>query len=77
MISRTGLWLAAAGVASGIPLALWTGRFTASLLFGLTPSDPSTLAAAIVVMVAVVLLAAYLPARRATLIDPATALKHE
>jgi ABC-type antimicrobial peptide transport system permease subunit len=69
--------LGAAGVALGLVIALSASRFIASLLFRLTPYDPGALAAAVSVMLAVVLLAGYLPALRATRIDPLVALRRE
>jgi macrolide transport system ATP-binding/permease protein len=48
-----------------------------SLLFGVEPNDPLTLAAGACVLVVAALVAAYLPARRATAVDPVTALRHE
>jgi len=69
--------LGAAGVACGLLLALVAGRLVTTLLFGLTPYDPSALAAAVLAMIAVALLAGYLPALRATRIDPLLALKRE
>jgi ABC-type antimicrobial peptide transport system permease subunit len=48
-----------------------------SLLFGVEPTDPATLAAGAGVIVAAALAAAYIPARRATRIEPVTALRHE
>jgi predicted permease len=69
--------LGAAGVLFGLVIALAAGRFVASLLFGLTPYDPGALAAAASAMLAVALLAGYLPALRATRIDPLVALRRE
>jgi len=70
-----------AGLAAGIVAALLAVRFTASfiseLLFGLTAADAANVAAAIVVMIVVALAACVLPARRATRIDPLTAIRHE
>jgi predicted permease len=77
MILRRSLWLVAIGVAVGIPAALLAARPLSSLLFGLAPTDPVTIAAGVVVLVATGLLAAYLPARRASDIDPITALRNE
>lgn len=67
----------AIGLAAGLPLALWLGRFLESQLFGLTARDPAVLAAAIVVLMLAVLAATCVPARRATRVDPVEALRHE
>jgi len=77
MVLRQALALAVAGVAVGVPLALWSSRYIGSLLYGLTPRDPVTIAVTGMVLVAVASLAGYLPARRAALVDPARALKQE
>jgi putative ABC transport system permease protein len=71
------LWLACIGIASGVPAGLLGARAISSMLFGLGPSDPMTVALATMVMVAVTVLAAYLPARRAALLDPLLALRYE
>ena len=77
MILRQALVLALVGIAVGLPISLWTGRFFGSLLFGLSPRDPVTLTVAAALLVGVASLAGYLPARRATLVDPAVALKQD
>ena len=77
MILRQAIALAAFGVAAGIPLALWTGSYVSTLLFGLTPRDPLTLATTAAMLIAVASLAGYLPARRAAMADPAAALKQD
>ena len=69
--------MALVGIAAGTALALAGGRFVRSLLFDVTPVDPPTLAAAIVFMFAVSLVAGYLPARRASRLDPLRALREE
>jgi predicted permease len=70
-------WLGVAGVTIGLLLALAGGRFVSSLLFGLTPYDPVAIGIAATAMIAVALLAGYLPALRATRIDPLVALRRE
>jgi predicted permease len=77
MVLHRAVLLAFAGVAIGMPLALWSGRFVSSLLFGLTPRDPITLVSTALLLVIVACAAGYLPARRAALVDPALALKQE
>jgi len=68
-------WMAAIGIAIGVGLAFLLGEFGRALLFGLTPTDPLVPAAAVLVLSAIVLVAAYWPARRAAMIDPMTALR--
>ena len=66
-----------AGIAAGSVLTLLTSRLLAIWLFGVRPSDPATLAAAIAVLLAVALPASYLPARCAAKVDPIVALRYE
>lgn len=66
-----------AGLLLGLPFALAATRSLESFLFGVKPLDPLALAAAILLIAALSLLAGYLPARRATKIDPIRALRHE
>ncbi|MBI4874025.1 MAG: ABC transporter permease [Acidobacteria bacterium] len=77
MVLRRGLVLAAAGVALGLAGTLATGRLLASFLFGVRPADPLTLAAVAVLMLSVAGAASFVPARRATRLDPVAALRHE
>jgi predicted permease len=77
MVLRRALLLAAGGVALGIPLSLWSGRFIAAQLVGVTTRDPAAFVAGAAILIAVAGLAGYIPARRATLIEPAAALKQE
>jgi ABC-type antimicrobial peptide transport system permease subunit len=63
------------GVAAGAALSLWASRFVASLLYGLEPRDPATFVTAAVVLCAIGLLAGWLPARRASRIDPTAVLR--
>ncbi len=69
--------LAAMGVGVGLAGAFYLTRQVQSQLFGLSPHDPATLAGAVTILLAVALLAGFIPARRATTIDPLVALKAE
>jgi len=77
MVMGQGARLAGLGVAIGILGAIALTRLMTSLLFGITPTDPATFIAVAVLMVAVVLLACFVPARRATKVDPTVALRYE
>jgi predicted permease len=77
MVLRETLLLVLAGVGLGVPAALLATRLTASFLFGLKPGDPVVLASAVIALAAVALLAGYLPAHRASRLDPMTALRYE
>ena len=77
LILREALLLLLAGIAVGAPLIVAVTRLAKTLLFGLTPTDPVSLGLAALLLIAVTLLAGYLPARRATKIDPIAALRHE
>ena len=74
---RRALAWTTAGIVMGIPLALTASRTAESLLFGLNPMDMVTLSAAAVLMLALGALAAYIPARRASHVDPIVALRYE
>ena len=65
------------GVVVGVPVVFATTRFASTLLFGLTPTDPVSLGLAGLLMFAVAFIAGYLPARRATKVDPLVALHYE
>jgi ABC-type antimicrobial peptide transport system permease subunit len=67
--------LVAAGIVIGAGLSLWAAKFVATLLYGLQPRDPATLVGAAVVLGAVGLVAGWLPAHRASRIDPAEVLR--
>jgi ABC-type antimicrobial peptide transport system permease subunit len=77
MVMRESMLLVGAGTVIGLVAALAAGRLVATLLFGLAPRDPYTMAAAVAVMVFVSALAGYLPARRAARVDPMVALHDE
>jgi predicted permease len=77
MIIAQGLRMTAAGLVIGIAAALALTRLVSSQLFGITPFDPLTFAVAALVLLTAALAASYFPARRATRVDPMTALRYE
>jgi ABC-type antimicrobial peptide transport system permease subunit len=77
LVLREALWQVAVGVLIGVPLALAGARLITSLLFGVQATDPVTISISALVMLAVALLAGYIPARRATKVDPLVALRTE
>jgi putative ABC transport system permease protein len=72
-----GMVLAVLGLAVGVPAALALTRLLTNLLYGVQPGDPATLLAVSVTLAGVTFLASYLPARRATKVDPVVALRYE
>ncbi len=77
MVLGETLLLMGAGLAIGLPAALAAARFIAATLAGVSPSDPRTLAVVSLVMLAVGLLAGFIPAARASRVDPMSALRQE
>jgi putative ABC transport system permease protein len=77
MVVSEGLFLTIAGLAVGTLAAFWLTRLLESLLFGIVPRNPVTFAASSLLLSAVAVLASYIPAVRATRIDPMAALRHE
>jgi predicted permease len=77
MVVGTSLRLALAGVTIGVVLAIVAARFISTLLFGIQPTDPATLGGVAVVLLATSAFAAWVPARRATTVDPMIALRAE
>jgi predicted permease len=77
MVLREALWMAVAGVALGIVSALWLARFISTMLYGLQPFDPLSIAGAAALLLCIALLAGFVPARRASRIDPIQALRHD
>jgi putative ABC transport system permease protein len=74
MFLRQGLRLMATGIALGVVVAFVLTRVMSALLFGIAPTDPTTYASVSAALAAVGLLATYLPARRASRVDPVVAL---
>jgi predicted permease len=77
MVLGEASWLAIAGVAVGLGAALLLTRFLKTMLFGLKPTDPLTILGAGATLFAVALLAGFIPARRASRVEPMQALRHE
>jgi ABC-type antimicrobial peptide transport system permease subunit len=77
LICKQGLRLAGVGLAAGLALALGATRLMSKVLFGVSPTDPLTFASIMTILAVVALLACYLPARRATKVDPMVALRYE
>ena len=77
MVLREVLVLAAAGLTISVPAALGASKFVESFLFGMKPNDPLALTLAVAILLGAALLAGYVPARKASRIDPMTALRHE
>jgi putative ABC transport system permease protein len=74
LVMKEGLWQALAGIIAGAILALAAARAMAGLLFGVTSTDPLTFAGVAILLLATAVVACYVPARRATKVDPMVAL---
>ena len=77
LVMRDAAIVLVVGIATGLLGAIWITRLVKGLLYGLTPNDPWTIALAVAAMVAVALLATWIPARRAMRVDPMVALRYE
>lgn len=77
MILRESTWLAAAGVVVGVGASLVLARLVKSMLYGIQPYDPMSVGGAVLILMAVALLAGWIPARRAAGVQPMEALRHE
>jgi predicted permease len=77
MVLRDALGMVSAGLLVGIPVALWSRKFAGSLIEGLPPSSVLPISMAALGVIAVAFMASYIPARRATKVDPMEALRYE
>jgi putative ABC transport system permease protein len=77
LILREAVWLVLVGVALGLPIIITTARLVSTLLYGMEANDPTSLALGTVVLFIVAMGAGYIPARRATQVDPLVALRYE
>ena len=77
LIMRQGMSLALIGLALGLLIAFGAARLLVTVLFGVSPADPLTFAAVSLLLALVAALACYIPARRATRVDPLVALRYE
>jgi ABC-type antimicrobial peptide transport system permease subunit len=77
LVLRQGLTLVAIGLAIGLAFSFAATRVLSSLLYQISSIDPATFAGVSLLLVAVAAIACYLPARRATQVDPLIALRHE
>jgi ABC-type antimicrobial peptide transport system permease subunit len=77
LVMRQTIVVVMVGAAIGLGLALMTSRLIVSLLFGIQPTDPLTIASAVALLFGVAVLASYVPARRASRLDPTQALRYE
>jgi putative ABC transport system permease protein len=77
LVVRQGLKMAVIGVLIGLPCAYGLGKLMASLLYGVSSSDPMTFAGVSIILVFIAIMASFIPARKATRVDPVIALRYE
>src|SRR5207302_8708882 len=77
MVLREAGKLVVLGIVIGVPAAMLAGRLFSSMLFGLKATDPLSMVLVVAILLAITLLASYIPARRATKVDPIIALRYE
>jgi ABC-type antimicrobial peptide transport system permease subunit len=75
LVIREVLVIAATGIAIGLPVAWWLGRYVSAQLYGVTPGDPLTVAGAVLLLVVVALAAGLVPSNRAARLNPTAALR--
>jgi len=77
LVLRQGMWLVAIGGAVGLALAFASSRLTANLLYGITPTDPVAFSVTSAILALVSFTSIFVPARRATGVDPIVVLRYE
>jgi putative ABC transport system permease protein len=77
LVLRQALGMTVAGIAAGVAASFGLTRLLSAQLFGVKPSDPLTFAAVPLILLVVALAAAFIPALRASRVDPLVALRHE
>ena len=77
MVLRESIWLAATGVVAGVAASFALTRLVKSMLYGIQPYDPPTMAGGVLILLTVALAASWIPARRAARVQPMEALRHE
>ena len=77
MVISDGLKVVGAGVAVGLLVALWAGKFVAPLLFSVSPRDPSVFVIVATTLIGVAIAASWMPARRASRVDPNVVLRSD
>jgi predicted permease len=77
LVIREVLMIAVGGIAIGLPMAWWLGRYVSTQLYGVAPGDPATVAVAVAVLVGVAIVAGMIPSSRAARLNPTVALRQE
>jgi len=77
LVLKRGARLVLVGIAVGLPAAWVASRWVKTMLFGVTPTDPVAIGGAMLLLMTAAQLAAYLPARRASRVNPLAALRHD
>jgi predicted permease len=77
MVLKEAGWLAAVGIVVGVSVAMWLGQLVKSMLYGLQPFDPASLLGSACLLLCVAMLAGWVPAMRASRVEPMEALRHD